>query len=153
MTNRSKSIGTLGETAATRFAKANGFPYAERRTLSGAADCGDVKLDSRGQVILEIKSGKAAESASDSQIAAWLVEAERERKNAGAARAFLVVKRAGKGTQSVGAWWAVSGLEALADLHEYGGHRFGHEATSGPMVRMSYADMLALHAPIYGESS
>jgi hypothetical protein len=149
VTNRSKSIGTAAESAVTKFAKANGFPFAERRTLHGSADCGDVKLDSRGRVVIEVKAGKAAETASDSQIAKWLEETERERVHAGADRAFLVVKRAGKGTQSVGSWWAVSGLDAIADLSTFGAGLIS--ASSGPVARLALADMLALHAVVHGE--
>lgn len=154
MTNRSKSIGTAAESAVTKFAKANGFPFAERRTLHGSADCGDVKLDSRGRVIVEVKAGKAAEYASDSRVVAWLEETERERVHAGADRAFLVLKRAGKGTQSVGSWTAVAGLHGLADLWAYGPRTFpeGYDCTAGPLVRMTLSSMLAMHVPIYGES-
>jgi hypothetical protein len=151
--SRSKDIGTRGETAVVKVAKLHGFPFAARRTLKGSADEGDVQLDSRGRVIVEVKAGKAAESASDNQIAKWLDETERERVNAGAERAFLVVKRAGKGDRNAGLWWAVSGLDSLAnfDIALYG--RGQACATVGPVVRLTLADMLEIIAEPYGEEA
>jgi hypothetical protein len=149
--SKSKSIGTRCESAVVKVAQASGFPYAKRLALSGSADEGDVQLDSRGQVIVEVKGGKAAESASDSLIEKWLLDTERERVNAGANRAFLVVKRAGKGDRNAGQWWAVCGLPALADL--YGLQRYPLEANLGVTVRMKLDDMLALHRDVFGEEA
>ncbi len=40
--NKAKAKGTAAETAVVRFMQANGFPLAERRTLAGANDRGDI---------------------------------------------------------------------------------------------------------------
>jgi len=110
MTNRPKAIGTQAESALVRYARANGFPNAERLVLHGAADQGDVRLcgrfDDWGQydtIIVEVKAGHAAEQASDAQIERWLAETERERVNAGAQEALLVTKRKGHGKPN--GWW------------------------------------------------
>lgn len=93
MTNRPKAIGTRGETAVTRYAREHGFPLADRRPLKGTLDEGDVLLTVG--LIAEVKSGKSAQNASLGQIRKWLAETERERVNAGAEHAILVVQRRG----------------------------------------------------------
>lgn len=105
MTNRPKAIGTAGETAVVRYVRDNGFDGAERIALHGIADEGDVSFGPG--VMAEVKAGKAAETASDAQIAAWLDDTERERLARGADVAVLVLKRKGKGAANAGRWWAV----------------------------------------------
>src|SRR5690606_5416001 len=90
MTNRPKQIGTKAETAVTRAAQTRGFPHAERRALRGRNDVGDVLLCPG--VVVEVKGGDMARRASDALVAKWLLETERERINAGAEHAFLVVQ-------------------------------------------------------------
>ena len=102
MTNRPKAIGTRGETAVTRYAREHGFPLADRRPLKGTLDEGDVLLTVG--LIAEVKSGKSAQNASLGQIRKWLAETERERVNAGAEHAILVVQRRGHGAERVGEW-------------------------------------------------
>lgn len=102
MTNPSKAKGTAAETAVVRYARAHGFPLADRLTLSGRYDRGDVLLCPGA--ILEVKAGKTAQTASYNQILAWLDEAERERVNAHADTAALVVQRQGYGLSRVECW-------------------------------------------------
>jgi hypothetical protein len=118
--NRPKAIGTAAETALVRHARGNGFPNADRLTLSGTSDRGDLRLTTglTAGVVVESKAGNAAMDASDAQIGAWLDETERERVNAGAAVALLVTKRRGYGAARCGHWWAhvrLSTLDELAD--------------------------------------
>ena len=147
--SRSRAIGTSAESAVVKLARSSGFPYAERRALAGADDQGDIRLDLHGRVILEVKAGKAAETASDSQVAAWLVEAERERDAAGAWYGFLVLKRAGKGPRNAGQWWAVAHLDDLALVACSSGAVIGDTT----IVRLTVADLLALLAPQFGEDA
>jgi hypothetical protein len=105
MTNRPKAIGTAAESIVTGYARANGFDGAERLALHGNLDEGDVSLCPGA--IAEVKAGKAAETASDAQIEAWLAETETERVNRKADVAVLVLKRKGKGAASAGQWWAI----------------------------------------------
>jgi hypothetical protein len=101
--NPSKNIGTAAETLVTRYLQENGFGTAERRALHGTYDLGDIT--GIPGVVIEVKSGHAAETASDGLINSWLAETETERKNAKADVGVLVVKRKGKG--NAGDWWAI----------------------------------------------
>lgn len=135
MANRPKQIGTAAETAVIRAARPRGFPHADRLTLTGALDRGDVGLCPG--VIVEVKGGAAAKDASDGMIDGWLVETERERVNAGAAVAFLVTQRAGVGPANAHRWWAWWRLGWLPDLVVVPPHdRF--------VIRMQLGDALQL---------
>jgi hypothetical protein len=100
--NRPKAIGTAGETAVVRYARANGFPLADRRPLKGNLDEGDILLCPG--VVLEVKAGKAAQNASLGQVRAWLDETEIERLNGDADVALLVKARRGYGPARVAEW-------------------------------------------------
>lgn len=110
--NRPKMIGTRGESAVVRVAREMGFLDAERLALSGANDQGDIRLCSSPLVILEVKSGKAAQDASWSQIQTWIKETMRERDNAWRKwrnkqddfHGFLVTQRRGYGVERAGEW-------------------------------------------------
>lgn len=120
MTNRSKNIGTAGETAVVRYLRKNGFPDAERRALAGQQDKGDILVCK--DVIAEVKAGAAAENASDEKLRAWYEETLTEKKNAGASLAFLVVKRKGHGAVKLGGWYVVHndhGMLVKYRLDEY----------------------------------
>ena len=120
MTNRSKNIGTAAETHVVRYLQANGFPHADRRALKGSLDVGDI-LVCPG-LIVEVKAGVAAENASDGQLRLWCAETAREKVNARAETAFLVVKRAGHGVGKIGGWHVVQndgGMLTKFRLDEY----------------------------------
>ena len=119
MVNKPKQIGTAAETAAKKHAQQNGFPWAERQVLHGSKDVGDLWLDPIGKAIVEVKAGKAAETASDLQVSDWMAEAEREAGHVGAEAWFLLRKRAGKGDANVGMWWATFRLSTLFRLRGY----------------------------------
>lgn len=104
MVNRPKQKGTAAETSVLRYAQQNGFPFAERLTLSGAYDRGDIMLVPGPEVIIEVKAGKQAQYASKNQIDAWLDETETERVNARATIAMLVTQPRGIGNSRV-RWW------------------------------------------------
>jgi hypothetical protein len=114
MVNRPKNIGTTAETAVVRYLRANGFPQAERRALAGALDLGDI-VGVPGAVI-EVKGGKAAEVASDSQVTAWMAETELERRNARAEVGLLVRKRKAVGASNAGQWHAHLDTHTVAAL-------------------------------------
>lgn len=101
--NRPKDIGTRAETLVARHARLNGFGGADRLTLTGRHDRGDIGFCPG--VVGEVKAGRAAETASDALIGLWLAETELERVNAGADIALLITKRAGCGAGKVGQWW------------------------------------------------
>lgn len=116
MVNKSKAIGTHAETAVVNYLRTHGFAGAERRALAGSLDKGDILVGPG--FILEIKSGKAAESASDNQILAWLAEAEVESRNSDGASFMLVTKRKAIGITRVGQWWAHMRLDHWLDEPE-----------------------------------
>lgn len=102
MVNKSKNVGTAAETAIVRAVRTRGFPGADRLTLTGNKDRGDIGLCPG--VVLEVKAGEAARRASDQQVAKWLLETETERKNAGADIALLVTARPGIGLPNAHRW-------------------------------------------------
>lgn len=95
MTNKSKAIGTRGETAVVRALRDLGFPGAERRALAGSMDLGDILICPG--IIGEVKWGKAARTASMGDVAWWWRETERERMHANAAIGLLIIQRNGYG--------------------------------------------------------
>lgn len=149
MVNRPKNIGTAAETAVVRVAHTRGFPGADRLTQRGRHDRGDIGL--APGVILEVKAGHAAETASDAQIDAWLHETETERANAAADVAILVTKRKGHGPTNAHRWWAHM---RARDLLTLAGH---HQATTAPAfdqapVRLTLElVLLQLRAAGYGD--
>jgi len=112
--NRPKQIGTAAESAVVKALRAHGFPHAERRALSGAADHGDILLCPG--VIAEVKGGAAAKQASDGLLQVWWEETLREKVNARADVALLIVARRGIGPANADRWWAVMPLGHLARM-------------------------------------
>lgn len=100
MVNRSKQKGTSTETLVVNYLRENGWPYAERRALSGSLDKGDVA--GMPGLAIEVKYGNGT-----LKIGPWLTETGIERLNAGADHGILVVKPFGMGEKSVGSWYAV----------------------------------------------
>jgi hypothetical protein len=137
---RPKDIGTAAETAVARALRRLGWPHAERRALAGAYDLGDIT--GTPGVAWEIKGGDAAKSASDGQIAEWMVETERERRNAGANIGVLVVQRRGVGPVNAHRWWAHLPLWQVAELAN--GHALTDAHTETLPVRMLLADVSTL---------
>ncbi len=148
MTNKSGDIGTRTETAIVRYARANGFAGADEMTraqrlrLNGARDQGDIGLCPG--VMVGSKGGHAAEQASDALIATWLGDVEAQRRVRGAAVAFLVTKRKGKGYGNAGAWWAHMPGNVFVDLALLNEARNGTFQTDLPAVRLLFADALIL---------
>lgn len=134
MVNPSKDKGTKGETAVVRVAKTLGWP-ADRLTLTGNHDRGDVKLNDR--VMVEVKSGHQATGASANQIAAWLDETERERINGGWDYAFLVTQRRGFWYERAAHWDAWLAPRADGDAPDLG---FAHDV----VVRVDLVDALTI---------
>ncbi len=110
-----RAKGTAAETAVANYLKFQGWPYAERRALSGSVDRGDIT--GTPGLVWEIKAGARLD------VPGWLRETEVERVNAKAAHGILVVKPKGVGTGNVHQWWSVLPLwqmtQVLRDA-EYG---------------------------------
>lgn len=88
MANRSKAKGTAWESVCVDMLQREGAPHAERRTLAGALDRGDIA--GVPGVVFECK----AEARID--LPGYLAEAERERINDKADLAVVWIKRRGK---------------------------------------------------------
>jgi len=106
MSNPSKARGTAFETALVGWLQANGHPYAERRTLSGHNDRGDVA--GIPGVVIEAKNCKTI------QLAAWVDELAVEMGNAGVDIGAVVIRR--RGTSDVGRSYAVMPLDVFNRL-------------------------------------
>ena len=147
MTNKPKAIGTRGETGVVRVARDLGFPEARRLALAGADDQGDAILCSG--IIAEVKTGKAAKTASLAQIDLWWLETEIERQNAGATIGLLVVQRAGYSPERAAYWRCFLGAPVVATLQIRKGI-FIHDHAFP--VEMTFAKaLLLLRAYGYGE--
>ena len=106
MTNPSKAKGTAWETAVVTWLRANGFPYAERRTLAGANDKGDVS--GVPGVVLECKATKTI------TLSTFVDELLVEMANAQADIGAVVIKR--RGTTDVGRAYAVMPMDVFVRL-------------------------------------
>ncbi|GLZ62854.1 hypothetical protein [Micromonospora sp. NBRC 107095] len=104
MKRRPRDIGTAAESATVKYLHTAGFPHAERRSLRGALDAGDIT--GTPGVCWEVKGGDAARTASDLTITRWMAELATETVNADADFGLLVVQRAGVGPGNAARWWA-----------------------------------------------
>ena len=100
MVNKPRIKGTFAETVVVNYLRDNGFPYAERRTLKGAKDRGDVA--GCPGLCFEVKYAGV-----NLKISSWLGETDVESLNDGADYGILVVKPLGLGERSVASWYAV----------------------------------------------
>jgi len=142
MANPSKNKGTAAETALLRWLRTNGFPWAERLALAGAADCGDISLLPGRAVVLEVKAHANAGRGipQDAQLTEWMAQAATERDNAGADLCPLVLRRAGAGAGDPGRWWA---WLTFADVVTLTGAPLQLATPLAPIC-MSVASMVAL---------
>ncbi len=127
---RSAEIGREAETAVVTVLREHGFPAAERRRVR-RQDALDI-VAAPG-VIVSVKGGQQARTASLGKTVEWRVEAERKRVEQGADVALLVVQRQGYGRDRADSWrcwilgldrdgWETTLRHALAHLraHDYG---------------------------------
>lgn len=103
--NKNKAKGTAAETAVVRFLQSIGFTTAERRSLSGSSDRGDIA--GLQDVCIEVKAhGRLA-------IPQWLRELDAEMVNSKASIGYLIVKPKGKG--KVEEWWVIQRVKQWGD--------------------------------------
>jgi hypothetical protein len=100
-----KQKGTAAETAVVDYLRPQ-FPNVERRALAGVNDRGDVS--GIPGVVIEIKNCARQE------LAAWVDEAETERRNAHATVGAVWHKRRGKGNP--GQWFVTMTGETFTRL-------------------------------------
>ena len=111
----SKAKGTKWETAIVTHLRGNGFPHAERRTLSGVHDKGDI--NAAPGLVIEAKN-QARHSWAE-----WLDEALTEAHNADDAIGLVWAHRRGKASPADG-YVVMDGATATRLLRMAG---FGHE--------------------------
>lgn len=100
MVNRPRDKGTQAENMVVEYLLNNGWPYAERRSLKGINDKGDVT--GCPGLVWETKW-----AGSGLRVGPWLTETAVERLNAGADHGILVIKPRGLGAKSAGYFYAV----------------------------------------------
>jgi hypothetical protein len=113
VSNPSKARGTAAETAVVGYFRRRGWIHAERRTLSGAHDKGD--LAGVVGVCAEIKACKAMD------LAGWMRELGVEQANAKATVGAVIAKK--RGTTNPAEWYAVLTLRQFCDLLAAAGYR------------------------------
>lgn len=107
----SKRKGTAWETAVVTYLRENGAPHAERRTLNGANDRGDIA--GIPGVVIECKNEKAV------TLAAYADETTTETANDGARIGLAWIKRRGK-TSPAHAYVLLDGATAVRLLADAG---------------------------------
>lgn len=111
---KARAKGTAAETALVNYLRFQGWPYAERRALSGSVDKGDIT--GTPGVVWEVKAGTTL------CIPQWLRETEQERINARGHVGVLVVKPKGVGVGNVDRWWSVMPLYQVTALLRAAGY-------------------------------
>jgi Holliday junction resolvase len=110
--SKQKQKGTAAETAVAKYLRDNGFPYAERRALTGTHDKGDIT--GCGPVVFEVKNHAKLD------LAGWLKELEAEMYNAKVDTGCVVAKK--RGTTNPGDWYAVLPFAVFVQLLKEAGH-------------------------------
>lgn len=110
--SKSKQKGTAAETAVVKYLRENGFPYAERRALTGNYDKGDIT--GCGPIVFEVKNHKAMD------LAGWIAELRAEIANAEAMTGTVVAKK--RGTTFPGDWYAIMPFGLLVELLKEAGY-------------------------------
>lgn len=105
-------MGTSHETAIKDWLRKNGWPYAERKVLSGSADEGDLRLSERVPFVIEAKTAKS--TTDRASLGTFVNELEAEVKNAGVELGAVVFKR--RGTTDVGKYYAIMPMHMLNEL-------------------------------------
>ena len=111
MTNKPKQTGTDAENRVRDYLRANGWPYADRLTLSGINDRGDVRLQDGTNFTVEVKGGQGAIS----NVHSHIKELREEMVNNGHDYGAVVAKKAG--SRNVGEdWVAIMPVEVLNSM-------------------------------------
>lgn len=101
----------MAESAVVGYLRLNGFLQAERRSLKGSLDQGDVT--GTPGLCWEVKYADGG-----IRMAAWVAQTEIERINSTSDFGILVIKPRGLGVRSVGRWYAVMSAQGHDMLME-----------------------------------
>lgn len=111
--SRQKQVGTDAENRVVEYAKSRGWAHADRLTLSGVNDRGDVRLGDGVNFTLEVKGGQGAASRPHGH----LKELKAEMANNGHMFGAVIAKKAG--SRNVGDdWVAMMPVSVLFDIIE-----------------------------------
>jgi hypothetical protein len=111
MVNRAKQKGTDAENRVRDYAKLRGWAHADRLTLSGVNDRGDVRLGDGIDFTLEVKGGQGALSSPHSHLRELKTEMSNNQHRFGA----VIAKKPGS-TQVGEDWVAMMPVSVLFDL-------------------------------------
>ena len=117
--NAARRKGTAAESAVVTYLRSRGWIHAERRSLNGSKDRGDIA--GIPGVVVEVKSGK------EYDLAGWMKETATEQLNDNAKFGVLVVKPRRVGETGIPSWYAVMPLHQVASLLRDAG--YGTETT------------------------
>lgn len=106
---RPRALGTMAESAVVAFLRDNGFLQAERRSLHGSLDQGDVT--GTPGLCWEVKYANGG-----IRMGAWVAQTEIERLNSKSDFGILVIKPRGRGVRTTGLWYAVMSLPGHEEL-------------------------------------
>ncbi len=115
MANPAKQKGTSFETAIKRYLNAKGFKKAERTSLKGGDDTGDINGIQRSttgrQLAIQCKNQRKL------SLSGWLDDTVEQASKLGeGSLPALVVKRAGKGDKALGDTYVVMRLDDFVTL-------------------------------------
>jgi hypothetical protein len=99
MVNRPRGKGTSAESLVVKYLASNGFPWAERRSLKGAQDWGDVT--GTPGLVWEVKYANGG-----IRMGEWIGETCDERENARADHGILVMKPEKMNAARIAHWFA-----------------------------------------------
>lgn len=108
MANPSGRKGWAGESPVLDYLKRRGFRHVFRLRTQGPQDKGDI--GNLFDVCIEIKNQARYD------IPGWMRETAKEKKNAEAETAALIVKPKGVGATKVAEWWTILTLEDYVSL-------------------------------------
>lgn len=97
--SKAKQVGTDAENKVRDYARSVGFPYADRLTLAGVNDRGDIRLGDGIPVTIEVKGGQGALSSPHSHLRELVAEMTNNDHKVGA----VIAKKAG--STNVGDDW------------------------------------------------
>jgi hypothetical protein len=106
---RPRALGTMAESAVVAYLRDNGFLQAERRSLHGSLDQGDVT--GTPGLCWEVKYANGG-----IRMGAWVAQTEIERLNSKSDFGILVIKPRGRGVRTTGLWYAVMSLPGHEEL-------------------------------------
>lgn len=107
--SKSKQVGTDAENKVRDWFREHGWPHADRLTLSGINDRGDIRLGDGIPWTIEVKGGQGALNAPHSHIR----EMHAERDNNGHLMGAVIAKK--PGSAKVGEEWVA--FMSVADLN------------------------------------